>query len=164
FARRERSGREPLDHRVGILALAGDGWRYELAVLARRHPGAELLEQPGFVRHEPGFGDPAVGETEDAGFVDVDLLAGRRAAVEVRLVRGLDAEQHADRVALGHDVDDLVLAVRERTAQIGASAREALALRIGGEMGEAAAPALVVRRQYLALDQRFVLAALQVLE
>src|SRR5262245_51604397 len=79
-------------------------------------------------------------------------------------MRGLDAEQHSDHVALGDHVDDLVLAVREGAAQIGARAREALALGIGGEMREAAAPALVVGGEHLALDQRFVLGALQVLE
>src|SRR5262249_42213069 len=91
-------------------------------------------------------------------------LAGRRNAVEVRFVRRLDPEQHPDHVAFRDHVLDLVVAVREGATQIGARAGEALALRVGGEMREAAAPALVVWGEQLALDQRFVVGALQLLE
>ena len=76
----------------------------------------------------------------------------------------LDAEQHPDHVAFGDHVDDLVLAIRKSATQIRTRARKTLSLRIGGEVRKTTAPALVVWGQHLALDQRLVLGALQVLE
>src|SRR5262249_37049636 len=125
---------------------------------------AELLEQPCFVGHEPGLGDPAARKAEHAGLADVDGLAGRGNPVEVRLVGWLAPEQHSDEVALSDPSLALVLTIGEPAAQVGARAREALALRIGGKVRKAAAPALVVGREHLALDQGFVLGALQLLE
>ncbi len=149
---RERSGFEPLDHGIGVLAFAGHRRHDPFAVLARRKRRADLAQQRHLVGHEPGLGDLAVSQAEDADLVDVDGLAGRRNAEQVAFVGAGDLEQEPDHVALGDDLHRLIDPVREGAAQIVAGAGEALALSIGGEMKHAAAVAPVVGRHEFRLD------------
>jgi hypothetical protein len=67
-------------------------------------------------------------------------------------------------VALRDDLLDRVGAVREGAAQVGAGAGKALVACVRGEMLDAAAPALVIRRQHRAHGVRPVLGALRLLE
>jgi hypothetical protein len=124
---------------ASVLAFAGQRRHDPLAVLARRQRRANLAKQANLVGHEPGLDDLAVGEAEDPGFVDVDLLAGRGDPQEVALVRAGKLEQKRDHVAVCNDLLDDVGTVRKGAAQIVAGRRKSLVAGIGRDVLHAGA-------------------------
>src|SRR5882672_6915116 len=132
-----RFGFEPPHHDIGILASVRRLREDQPAVLPRRQRRAELPEQPRLVGYEPTFGDFAVREPQDAEFVDIDFLAGRRDAEQISLVRAGEPPQHSHSVAVGDDVLDDVDSIGNGVAQARSRIGESLVARVARQVPKA---------------------------
>jgi hypothetical protein len=135
-----------------------------MAVFPGRQLRADLLEQPGFVRHEPAFCNAAVRDAQDRCFVHVDLAPRRRDAEEIGAMRSRESEEEPHLVAFRDDILDHIHAIGNGVPQVGPGARPALAVCVAAEVFHAGAGAPVVGREQLLDDRVAVGLALRLLE
>src|SRR2546428_228515 len=87
---------------------------------------AELLEQAQHVVLMPHLGDPPICEPEDLDPLDGDLLAGRRHAHELAVVRYVVGVMGNDQIAFGDQLMDRGALDRKSRAQVGKQLAEAV--------------------------------------